>query len=86
MSLSIEEMVSNIVAHGFKDGREHYIDIKIIVAQDEIILRIRDNGVAFNPLQYDADGEHYGIAMIRGMAKDFQYKNAVRTNNLTVVL
>ena len=86
LSLSIEEMAGNIVSHGFKDGREHFIDIKIIVGQDEIILRMRDNGVAFNPLQYDADEEHYGIAMIRGMAKDFQYKNAIGMNNLTVVL
>lgn len=86
LSLSIEEMVGNIVSYGFKDSKEHYIDIKIIVGQDDIILRIRDNGVAFNPLQYDADKEHYGIAMIRKMAKELQYKNAIGMNNLTIVL
>ena len=81
-------MAKNIVEHGFKDNKEHFIDIKIIVNNDNIILRLRDDGVAFNPLQYDNEGheEQYGIVVVRKLAKQIDYKNAIGMNNLTIVL
>lgn len=86
LSLCIEEMVGNIVEHGFKNSKDRFIDIKIIVTEEDIILRIRDNGVPFNPMTYNYDGEHYGITMIQKMAKELEYKNAIGMNNLTIVL
>lgn len=86
LSLCIEEMVGNIVTHGFKDKKEHFIDIKIIMAGEDIIFRIRDDGAAFNPLQAEISKEQYGISIIRKMAKDMEYRNAIGLNNLTVTL
>ncbi|MDO5390020.1 MAG: MATE family efflux transporter [Eubacteriales bacterium] len=88
LSLCIEEMAGNIVQHGFKDKKQHFIDIKIIMAEKEIIFRMRDDGIAFNPLQFEAadDTDKFGIAVVRKMAKEIEYKNAIGMNNLTIVL
>lgn len=88
LSLCIEEMAGNIVQHGFKDKKQHFIDIKIIMAEKEIICRMRDDGIAFNPLQFEAadDTDKFGIAVVRKMAKEIEYKNAIGMNNLTIVL
>lgn len=88
LSLCIEEMAGNIVQHGFKDNRQHYIDIKIIMAKDHIVFRMRDDGVAFNPLLFEeVDGaEKYGISVIRKIAQTIDYKNTIGMNNLTIIL
>lgn len=86
LSLCIEEMAGNIVEHGFKDKKEHYIDIKIIMAGEDIIFRMRDNGIAFNPLQAESGKEQYGISIIRKLAKNLEYRNAIGMNNLTITL
>lgn len=88
LSLCIEEMAKNIVQHGFKDEKEHFIDIKIIMGEDEIIFRMRDDGVAFNPLQVEETNqeEQFGITVVRNIAKEIDYKNAIGMNNLTIVL
>ncbi|MGN1086507.1 MAG: MATE family efflux transporter [Porcipelethomonas sp.] len=88
LSLFIEEIVGNIVQHAYKDEKEHSIDIKIIMEKEDIILCIRDDGVAFNPLLFEPDDNklQIGISMVRKMAKDINYKNLIGMNNLTIVL
>ena len=86
LSLCIEEMAGNVVEHGFRDQKTHWIDIKIIMEEDDIILRMRDNGIPFNPAASELKEEQYGIAMIRGLAKEITYKNAVGMNNLMITV
>lgn len=91
LSLCIEEMAGNIVRHGFKDKKEHFMDIRVIIAGGNIIFRIRDDGVSFNPLQY-ADREKegpdgtLGIRVIQKIAKNMEYSNTIGLNNLTITL
>ncbi len=90
LSLCIEEMAGNIVRHGFKDDKKHFIDIRIVVDEDDIIFRIRDDGVKFNPIEYgntvSETADIMGIRIIRDISKDMNYKYAVNMNNLTIVL
>ena len=91
LALCIEEIVGNIVKYGFKDRKQHSIDIRIIVQEDDILLRIRDDGVSFNPIQYDdenqnAIGETIGIRLIRKSAKEMNYHAAIGLNNLTILI
>ena len=91
LALCIEEIVGNIVKYGFTDRKIHSIDIRIIVLDDDIILRIRDDGVPFNPIQYDDEnqsmiGETIGIHLVRKSAKEMNYNAAIGLNNFTIVL
>lgn len=91
LALCIEEMAGNIVQHGFKDKKEHFMDIRVIITGDNIIFRIRDDGVSFNPLQY-ADKEKesssgtLGIRVIQKIAQNMEYSNTIGLNNLTITL
>lgn len=89
LSLAIEEMAGNIAQYGRKGNRPLDIDIRIVVTEADIAFRLRDNGVPFNPIQYDDEhresvGETLGIRLIRGLAKEMRYTYAIGMNNLLV--
>ena len=90
LSLAIEEMAGNVVKYAFDDEKAHYMDIRIIIKDIDIIFRMRDDGKYFNPIeqyqkQADAAGyEQTGIRLIHEMAQSMDYRNTVRLNNLIV--
>ena len=48
--LALEEMAGNVVAHGFtKDNKKHSVDIRVSVKGEQVILRIKDDCVPFDP-------------------------------------
>jgi len=51
VDLALEEMVSNVIKHGYKDGDSQHICIRIDVGQDQIMLMVEDSGPPFNPLE-----------------------------------
>ena len=54
INLSLEEIVSNIIFYGYKDGKEHLIDIRIGMAGEELILEVSDDAKPFDPLEAPA--------------------------------
>ncbi len=85
LSLCIEEMAGNTVQHAFSDSKDHYMDIRILIKGDDVIFRLRDDGIPFNPMAEDHD-DHYGINVVKAVAKSIDYRNNIKMNNLTVVL
>ena len=90
-SLSMEEMAGNIVEHGFKkDNKRHSVDIRIVHKDDDVILRIKDDCVPFDPgeRQKLTEGEditkNIGIRMIFRIAADINYRNILGMNVLTI--
>ena len=90
-SLCMEEMAGNIVQHGFSlDRKKHSIDIRVVHKNGDIILRIRDNCVEFDPSQYhramspDKTGKNIGISLIYGIAEEVKYQNLLGMNVLTI--
>lgn len=51
VDLTLEEMVSNVVRHGYTDEALHSIAVKVDVHQREVLLAIEDDGHPFNPLE-----------------------------------
>lgn len=93
ISLCVEEMVSNIIHHGFtKDNREHSVELRLIYKDKTRVIRIRDNCVNFDPLMYlelhkkDDPIAHIGIRMVMQTVKSATYVNSLGLNNLTLVL
>ena len=88
LSLSIEEMAGNVVLHAFTPGEKRWLDLTVIDKQDSVIVRIRDNGAAFDPLAYKRSGagEGYGIVMIRRLAQSIDYRRSMGLNNLIIRL
>ncbi len=91
-ALCIEEMANNIVKHGFEEGKDNRIDIRLVHKPDELIIRIRDNCRGFDPVNYfelhkasmDDPTKHIGIRMVFKMTKDVKYVNSLGLNSLTM--
>lgn len=91
MSLAVEEMVGNVIEHGFtKDNKKHNVDVRIIKKDNNYILRIRDDCYIFDPkkqLELYSDDDpihHLGLKIIIATAKEFQYTCILKLNNLYV--
>lgn len=88
VSQCIEEIGSNIIRHAFAKGEKRWFDIMIVDNEDEMVVRFRDNGRMFNPLEYlsyrKADEERFGLLIGQGIADDFTYKRVLELN--TVIL
>ena len=92
-SLFLEEMAGNIVEHGFtKDGKNHSIDIRVVHKDDNVILRIKDDCVPFDPatrkdiIDPDDPARNIGIRMIYKLNHNIEYKNMLGLNVLMVRL
>ena len=86
LSLCIEEMAGNVVQHAFKPGEKRWLDLSIAEKPDALIVRIRDNGAAFDPLAYLSNyhPDRYGIRMIHALAQSFEYRRSLGLNNLII--
>ncbi|MBE5849905.1 MAG: hypothetical protein E7298_07075 [Lachnospiraceae bacterium] len=92
-SLFLEEMAGNIVEHGFtKDGKDHSIDIRVVHKGNNVILRIKDDCIPFDPatrkdiIDPDDPARNIGIRMIYKLNHNIEYKNMLGLNVLMVRL
>lgn len=89
--LAVEEMAANAVEHGFAKTKHPAIDVKLILKRDgTLVLRMRDNGAAFNPMDLDLSAADpcsaVGIRMLRQGVREVGYQNTVGLNNVVVTL
>ncbi len=92
-ALFLEEMAGNIVDHGFtKDRKNHSVDIRVVHKDDNVIMRIKDDCVPFDPatrkgiVDPEDITKNIGIRMIYKLEPDTEYKNILGLNVLTVRL
>ncbi|MFR8142391.1 MAG: MATE family efflux transporter [Dorea sp.] len=80
-----EEMTVNIIKFGGKTS--NWIDINLCLEEDVCRLRIRDNGVNFNPLEYNQDSEEFdihGIELVKKISRSMDYIRAIDMNNTII--
>lgn len=88
--LAIEEMLTNTVKYGYKDNTDKDIDLIVRKQNDDLIIRIRDNGKPFDPFEYtarDIDGIGFrisGIELLKSMTKSAEYSRNLGFNNLII--
>ncbi len=89
--LALEEMAGNVVSHGFvKDEKSHTVDVRVVRKGQDVILRLKDDCVPFDPgvrrtLTDPADPtKNIGIRMVFRLAKDVQYQSILGLNVLTI--
>jgi len=92
--LSLEEMAGNVIEHGFaKKKGNHSVDIRVVNSKDDLILRIKDDCMPFNPVERmelvgqgknEDRSKNIGIRMVCGIAKKMEYQNILGMNVLTI--
>ena len=97
--LSMEELMMSIKDHCFDENADETMDVRILIIKrfDDvmIVMRIRNGGKLFNPIDYYeklqeddplAMGDALGIAMIIKAADAIHYKTTFGINNLTILI
>ena len=85
VGLAAEEMVDNIIVYGYKKNSHNYIDVNMKLIDDTLLLRIRDDGVPFDPTKYEFDeNEDFstsGIKLIKSLTDKVSYMRILNLNN-----
>lgn len=85
VGLAAEEIVGNIITYGYKHKHKNYIDISLRKINDVLLLRIRDDGMPFDPTKYEFDNdENYstsGIQLINKLTDKMTYMRVLSLNN-----
>lgn len=90
-AFAAEELVDNISAYSGQNKKISFIDIRLARTQDTLVLRVRDNGVFFDPLAYfrntpqkEGTLDQGGLRMILSIAKKVDYSRVLEMNNTVV--
>jgi serine/threonine-protein kinase RsbW len=92
--LAAEEILTNIIAYAYDDGKVHTIRIELFKESDTFQLTIRDDGKPFNPLEHPAPKRHVslaeaapgglGIHLVKSFSDRLEYSRIDNTNQLIV--
>lgn len=96
LDLILAEAVSNIIFYGYPTGGEHWIEIQVHQEGQQLVVQIRDDGIAFNPLERPEPAkppslEHapiggLGIVLIRRFSSRLAYQRQAGQNILTITI
>lgn len=92
VSLFVEEMGVNAVKYGFESVKYGLIELRLVLKEDKRLIRLKDNGRAFDPVKWLKDNnpedttKNLGIRMTIGLAKNVQYIPAMKFNNIMIFL
>ena len=91
--LIIEEIFSNVIRYAFTDSKEHLVQVKLKKVDDEITIQITDDGIPFNPLEYNqgvitdpassVDGG-MGLTLIKTFSNSITYERVDSKNQLLI--
>ncbi len=91
LKLAAEEILSNIIRHGYDSAVEETIKLEFIATENSISLVFTDSGRAFNPL--DASSKNtgkdlseggMGIQLVRSLTDSQSYERKGNSNVFTV--
>ena len=54
LNLALDEIVSNVIHHGWKDDGEHQLHVRVSRAESELTVEVEDDAPPFNPLEVPA--------------------------------
>ncbi len=98
LAMALEELLIIIDEQCLKGAAGEYIDVRIYMDENGLILRARYGGSQFDPMAWYIDkcntmsyedmllDDALGMKMIVGKSTDIYYQNTFGTNNLVVVL
>ena len=94
--LVFEEIVTNIIRHGFADSGEHVIHAGAQIDKDDLTLHFVDDGRPFDPRTAPAPAPQHslaqasiggrGLMLVRAAARRIDYEHSNGRNRLTVTL
>ena len=88
LGIAAEELIANIGRYGYNDSKDKYIDVCLSRTDDKVYLRLRDDGIPFDPVSYEpAEHEEYeigGLELIKKIAVGISYMRVISLNNTII--
>ena len=95
--LVFEEVVTNIIKHGYADDQPHEIEVSLDFTGEAIVMRFEDDGTPFDPLGHsplnharsilDARSGGRGLLLVRTAARGLDYERTrEQRNRFTVTI
>ena len=94
LNLAVEEVVANVISHGYEDHHEHQIAITISLEEAEMTVEVEDDGRPFNPLEFpepdltrpleERSLGGLGIHLIRNLTDRLDYRRQQGKNLLVM--
>ena len=91
LNLALEEIVINVIKHGYADREEHEIAVTFQLGPGALTVRVEDDGLPFNPLDAPAANVSspleqrraggLGVYLVRNLMDEFEYQ---RTGTMNV--
>lgn len=95
MSIAVDEIISNIIHHSYRDASEHGISVSLRLAPGELHAEIVDDGAAFDPLAYHAPKPSgsvkeralggLGLHLVTSLMDNVRYVRLGDGNHLTLI-
>ena len=89
--LITEELGIFLAEHGFRDGKPHTINARLVAKNEDLIIRMRDDCKPLNLTEYykfmntpEEKEKEAGLAIIMSMAKEVIYTPTFGANNLII--
>ena len=81
VGVALEEMAVNTVLRNRKADKKAYIDVRLIMDEECILISFRDNGPPFNPLEKKDEAEEFdNINVAIAMSSEISYDNILGMN------
>lgn len=90
IGLCAEELTGNVVDHGFTPKKKHSIDVRLMVDEKDVLLRVKDDCRSFNPKEaselfvMNDEGKNLGLHMVSKLVKEMNYQNLFGLNVLMI--
>lgn len=94
IGVALDEVLSNVIHHGFGDAEEHEISVMLNYSNGEIGVEIEDDGPPFDPTQVPAPtlapglaqrkAGGLGLVFVRALTDSIAYRRAAERNCLVL--
>jgi anti-sigma regulatory factor (Ser/Thr protein kinase) len=94
LNLALEEIVTNVISHGYTDDREHEISVRLSMRAGEVNVEVEDDGQPFNPVELPEPDTTQslekravgglGIHLVRKLMDGLEYRREGERNFLTM--
>lgn len=93
LNLALEELVTNIICHGYDDDGPHAIQVRLVLADGMVTAEIEDDGRPFDPfveaaapeLEQDLDDRPIGglgVHLVRSFMDEVSYRREGERNRV----
>ena len=90
LALTAEELAANTLSHGFDPRKDNHLELRVVVTDEQLILRLRDDGRPFDlteryrMINPEDTTHNIGLRIVFSSADDVSYHSSLNLNNVCV--